>query len=86
MSENKVVIAGIDEGKDFYQVQNNEFVYENAKKDKTVYQVLKEDLYREIGTQLAIKPDGDYIGMMQYRRFFTQQAENMGSTLFPFQM
>ena len=75
MSENKVVIAGIDEGKDFYQVQNNEFVYENAKKDKTVYQVLKEDLYREIGTQLAIKPDGDYIGMMQYRRFFTQQAE-----------
>lgn len=37
----------------FYQVQNNEFVYENAKKDKTVYQVLKEDLYREIGTQLA---------------------------------
>ena len=39
MSENKVVIAGIDEGKDFYQVQNNEFVYENAKKDKTVYQV-----------------------------------------------
>lgn len=71
MANNKMIIAGIDEGKNIYQIKNPEFEYRNVKKQKDIYQVLKEELYREVGVQLNIKPESEYVGMCQYRRFFT---------------
>lgn len=74
MAENKMIIAGIDAEKSVYQVKNQEYEYRNVKKQNDVYEVLKEELYREVGIMLDIQPESEYIGMCQYRRFFTETA------------
>lgn len=74
MSENKMIIAGIDAEKNIYVVKNPEYEYRNVKKQNDVYEVLKEELYREVGVMLDIQPVSEYVGMCQYRRFFTEMV------------
>lgn len=74
MSNYKMIVAGIEDGRNIYKINNPEFEYRNIKLQTDVYAVLKEELYREVGVQLSIKPDTDYVGMCQYRRFFTEKA------------
>lgn len=78
----KMIVSGIENGKNIYKINNPEFEYRNVKLQKDVYEVLKEELYREVGVQLSIKPDADYVGMCQYRRYFTEKAGEawMGET------
>lgn len=72
MSNYKMIVAGIENGKNTYQINNPEFEYRNVKLQKDVYEVLKEELYREVGVQLSIQTETEYVGMCQYRRFFAE--------------
>ena len=75
MSNCKMIVAGIENGKNIYKVNNPEFEYRSVELKKDVYEVLKEEVYREVGVQLSIEPDEEYVGMCQYRKFFTNETD-----------